>query len=65
MDWKTRTLLIGAVVGLFTGLLGGYILIQRAEATNQTPKITAGDGVKVGLGVLGLLRLVSDFAERD
>lgn len=65
MDWKTRTLLIGAVAGLLTGLAGGYILIQRAEAMNHTPKISAGDGVKMGLGVLGLLRLVSEFAERD
>ena len=65
MDWKTRTLLIGAVVGLLTGLAGGYIVVQRAEAMNHTPQITAGDGVKVGLSVLGLLRLVSEFAERD
>ncbi|HZW02791.1 MAG TPA: hypothetical protein VFF68_02595 [Anaerolineaceae bacterium] len=65
MDWKTRTLLIGGVIGLLTGLAGGYIIVQRAEATSHTPKITAGDGVKVGLSVLGLLRLVSEFAERD
>jgi hypothetical protein len=64
-NWKTRTYLIGGFVGLLSGILAGYILIQRAEAANRLPQITAGDGVKVGLGVLGLLRLVAEFAERD
>jgi hypothetical protein len=63
MTWKNKTLAIGAVAGLVLGLLGAYIVIQRAEKENTQPQITAGDGVKVGLGVLGVLRLIADLGD--
>lgn len=63
-NWKTKTLVIGAVVGIIAGLVAAYILIQRAEAEEARPKITAGEGVKVGLGVLAVLRIISDIATK-
>lgn len=59
--WKTRVMLVGAVLGAITGLGAAFILIQRAESQQIQPKLSAGEGVKVGLGVLGLLRLIADF----
>jgi hypothetical protein len=64
-NWRTRVYIIGGVLGLITGIVAANILIQRSEAINSQPQITAGDGVKVGLGVLGLLRLVAEFADRE
>ncbi len=64
MNWKTKSLIIGAVVGLAIGLLGAYIVIQRSEQLDTLPELSPGDGVKVGLGILGVLRLVSDIAEK-
>ncbi len=64
MNWKNKTLIIGAVVGLAIGLAGAYIVIQRSEQLNTLPEVSAGDGVKVGLGVLGVLRLIADIAEK-
>ena len=60
-NWKMKTLLIGGVAGLLTGLLAAYLLIQRAEQEEDKPRLTAGEGVKVGVGVLGLLRLIADM----
>ncbi len=65
MNWKTKTLIIGGVVGVLIGLAAAYIVIQRSEAQDALPEVSAGDGVKVGLGVLGVLRLISDIAERE
>jgi hypothetical protein len=64
MNWKTKTLLIGTSVGAVTGLVAAVIIMQRAEKAETTPKLTAGDGVKVGLGVLGVLRLLADLGQR-
>jgi glucokinase len=60
-SWKMKTFIIGAIIGTLTGLGAAYMIIQRAKADNTRPKVTAGEGVKIGLGVLGLLRLVSDI----
>ena len=60
MNWKTKTLLIGTTVGAAAGLMAAFIIMQRAEKNETTPKLTAGDGVKVGLGVLGVLRMLAD-----
>lgn len=63
-NWKTKTLIIGGVVGVIAGLIAAYIFIQRAEVEESRPKLTAGEGVKVGLGVLTVLRLIADLATK-
>lgn len=60
-NWKTKSLLIGAAVGAVAGVLGALILIQAAEKAETRPQISAGDGVKVGLGVLAVMRLLADL----
>ncbi|MGB8252178.1 MAG: hypothetical protein WCF08_03110 [Anaerolineaceae bacterium] len=64
MNWKTQTILIGTVVGAVTGALAGLLLIKRAEQTQQTPSITASDGVKIGVGAMGLVRMISDLGNK-
>jgi hypothetical protein len=58
-NWKATTLAIGTAVGAAVGALSAFILIKRAEADKSKPKLTTGEGVQVGLGVLGLLRLIA------
>ena len=65
MNWRNQTILIGSVLGLLAGLAAAYIVIQRAQNERVVPQVTAGDGVKIGLGVLGVLRLVADIADRE
>lgn len=64
MNWRNKTFIIGAAAGLVLGLLGAYIVVQRSEQLDVQPQLSAGDGVKIGLGVLGVLRLVADIAEQ-
>jgi hypothetical protein len=60
-NWKTKIFIVSAILGTLTGLVAAYILVQRAEKNQERPQLSAGEGVKLGLGLMGLLRLVSDM----
>lgn len=64
-QWKTKVLIIGGVVGVLTGLFGAYLLIQNADRRDATPELSAGEGVKLGVLVLGLLRQVAQLGTGD
>ena len=55
-----KLILIGAGIGAATGILAAYLLIKRANQGETSEVITPGEGVKLGLGILGLLKLISD-----
>jgi hypothetical protein len=62
-NWKPKVLIIGAVLGALVGLGAAFLLAQNAEKEGKAPQISAGDGVKLGVTVLGLLRMVSTLGE--
>jgi hypothetical protein len=60
-DWKSKTLIVGAVLGALSGLGAAYLLVQRAERRGEAPQLGAREGIKIGLWVLGLLRQVGEL----
>lgn len=64
-NWKARTIIIGVIAGALTGLGVAFVLIQRAEQEGEAVQLGTSDGLKVGIGVLGLLRLVNQLGPRD
>lgn len=60
---KAPTLLVSSIVGALVGLGVGMMLIKRAEETDGAAAITAGEGVSLGLMVLGLLRQVAQLGD--
>jgi hypothetical protein len=64
-SWTGQVLVIGVVVGALTGLGAAYLLIQRAKKRAEPPNLNAGEGVKLGLLVLGLLRQVTMLGSGD
>jgi len=58
-NWKTKALITGAVIGAVAGAVSAFLLVQRAEREDTTPKLTTGESIQVGLGVLGLLRMIA------
>lgn len=64
-SWVGRVLVIGAVVGALTGLASAYLLIQRAKKREETPNLSATEGIKLGVLVFGLLRQVAMLGSGD
>lgn len=58
-SWKTKTIITGTIIGAAIGALSSFLMIKRAEAENTKPKLTPGEGVQMGLGVIGLLRIIA------
>ena len=58
---KGRTLLFGALIGAFTGLVAAMLLNRRAEKNETETALTAGEGMKLGVLVFGLLRAIASL----
>jgi hypothetical protein len=63
MDNKTKTLIIGAMAGAALGVAGALLLSRRAEETGSQITVSAGDGLRLGVMIIGLLRAISDLGE--
>ncbi|MBN2548782.1 MAG: hypothetical protein JXB15_06480 [Anaerolineales bacterium] len=60
--WKPKALVIGAVLGALVGALAAYLYIQNTEE-DSPHGVTAGEGVKLGVLVFGLLRSIASLGE--
>jgi gas vesicle protein len=60
---RNRVLLIGALLGAATGVVGAMLLYRRAEDEGKELSITTGDGVRLGVMIVGLLRAVAGLAD--
>ncbi len=64
-SWKTKTIVLGVIIGALAGAASGFMLVKRAEAEEKQPKLTAGEGVQLGLSVLGVMRLIAGFGSES
>lgn len=60
---QNRTLLLGTLLGAVTGLVAAMLLNRRAEEEGTELALTAGDGMKLGVMVIGLLRAIASLGE--
>ena len=60
---RNRTLLLGALIGAVTGLAAAMLLNRRAESNESGTAITAGEGLKLGVMVIGLLRAIASLGD--
>ena len=64
MENKSKTLLLGALIGAFTGLLAAMLLQRRSEKEDgRETALTTGEGLKLGVLVFGLLRAIASLSE--
>ena len=60
---QNRILLFGALIGAVTGLVAAMILQRRADRTGTEISLSAGEGVQLGVMVMGLLRAIAALGD--
>jgi len=63
-NWKAKALVVGAVVGAVTGLAAALVLVRRAEKRGESLSVSTGEGLRLGLLAMGLLREVAALPDR-
>ena len=56
---KTKTIILGTIIGALAGAASAFLLIKRAEDAEENPSLSPGEGLQLGLGILGLMRLIA------
>jgi hypothetical protein len=64
-NWRTKVMLIGGVIGALTGLGAAYVFIRRVELEEEPPKFTTGEGVRLGMLILGVLRQIGQIGSGE
>jgi phage protein U len=65
MNQRNKVLLIGALAGAVTGLVAAMMLQRRAERTGSEISLSTGEGIQLGMMILGLVRSIATLADRE
>jgi gas vesicle protein len=63
MENKSKTLIIGTLIGALTGLFAAMLLHRRAYNNQKQTALTTGEGLKLGALIFGLLRAIASLGE--
>ena len=61
ISYQTRVLAVGSLIGALVGLAGTFLLIKNNERKGTELKVSAGEGVKLSLIIMALLRQVAEL----
>ena len=64
-NWKSKTILAGMAIGALVGAGTAILLVQRAEREQSTVKVGTGEGIKLGMILLGMLRQIAQLGDGD
>lgn len=65
MNRNSRVLLFGALIGAATGLVAAMLLQRRAEKTGTEITLSTGEGIQLGVMIMGLLRAIAALADNE
>jgi hypothetical protein len=60
-SWVRNTLILGGLIGALTGVGMAYLMVQRAKERQERLQIGPGEGIRLGMMLLGLLRSVGEL----
>jgi len=62
---NNRVLLFGALIGAATGLVAAMMLQRRAEKTGSEITLSTGEGIQLGVMIMGLLRAIAALGDDE
>jgi hypothetical protein len=62
---NNRILIFGALIGAVTGLIAAMMLQRRAERTGTEISLSTGEGIQLGVMIMGLLRAIAALGEKE
>jgi len=67
INWKTRTMIIGAVVGGLIGLGTAMLLTKNAEKQDGDglPEISPGEALGIVVAIIGVVRGIAALGDRS
>jgi hypothetical protein len=65
MGMRDRTIIYGVLIGAATGLVAALLLNRKAAEGDGETHITTGEGLRLGVMLVGLLRAVASLGEDD
>jgi len=60
---QNRILIFGALIGAATVLVAAMILQRRSEKTGAEISLSTGEGIQLGVMVMGLLRAIASLGD--
>ena len=64
-NWRTKTLILGGIVGAIIGVGTAYLLARTAEENRGgPPQISTSDAIKSAIGIVGLVRGIASLGDQ-
>jgi hypothetical protein len=65
MNQNNKVLVFGALIGAATGLAAAMMLQRRAAKTGNEITLSTGEGIQLGVMIMGLLRSIAALADDE
>ncbi len=60
---RTKVLVVGTLIGAVVGLAGAFLLVRNLERDGKEIKISSGEGLRLGVLLLTLLRQIASLKD--